>query len=220
MKLFIDSADLDEISELADLSIIDGVTTNPSLMAKSVGGEADVRNYYKTICEKVGGDVSAEVISTDYLGMMEEARSLAQIDSRIVVKIPMLPDGVKAIHDLNQQGIRTNCTLVFSLAQALLAAKAGAAYISPFIGRLDDNGNPGDGIQLVEAMCSAFDFYQFSSRVLAASIRSVEHVEACMQVGADVATCPYAILKQLYEHDLTTAGLEKFLADHRAAQSQ
>lgn len=218
MKLFIDSADLDQITELAELGIIDGVTTNPSLIAKSVGRDVNLPSYYKTVCERVDGDVSAEVISTDYAGMMREAQQLAKIDSRIVVKVPMLPDGVKAIRDLRQRAIRTNCTLVFSLAQALLAAKAGASYISPFIGRLDDNGKPGDGVRLVEDICQAFDLYQFKSKVLAASIRSVEHVEQCLQAGADVATCPYAILKDLYKHSLTDAGLEKFLADYKAAQ--
>ncbi|NPA34472.1 MAG: fructose-6-phosphate aldolase [Chlorobi bacterium] len=218
MKIFVDTANLDEIKELAEMGIIDGVTTNPSLMAKvGVVGEENVKEHYKKICEIVNGDVSAEVISTDYEGILKEARELAKIHKNIVVKVPMIPDGIKAIKTLSAEGIRTNCTLVFSANQALLAAKAGATYVSPFIGRLDDRAQ--EGVVLIEEIKQIFDNYCFSTQILAASIRSPLHMKQVAMIGSDVATAPYKVIKQMFEHPLTDLGLEKFLSDYKKAQS-
>ncbi len=217
MKFFIDTADLKEIEQAADYGVLDGVTTNPSLMAKvGVKGVANVRAHYKAICELVPDNVSAEVIATDYKTMMEEAHELAAIDDKIVVKVPMIPDGVKALRSLSDEGIRTNCTLVFSPAQALLAAKAGADYVSPFIGRLDDVAS--DGLALIADLVTIFGNYGFQTEILAASIRHPMHIVECARLGADVATCPLSVIEQLFKHPLTDIGLEKFLSDHRASQ--
>jgi len=214
MKFFIDTANLNEIQEAYDLGVLDGVTTNPSLMAKEgIKGEENVRNHYKAICDIVDNNVSAEVIATDYEGMIKEGESLAKIDDKIVVKIPMIKDGVKAIKYLSNNGIRTNCTLVFSAGQAILAAKAGASYVSPFIGRLDDIAT--DGLTLIEQIVHIYDNYGFGTEVLAASIRHTMHLVQCAEIGADVATCPLKVITSLLNHPLTDAGLEKFLADHK-----
>lgn len=216
MKFFIDTADLEQIKEANDLGILDGVTTNPSLMAKvGVTGEAKVQQHYKEICEIVNGDVSAEVISTDYDGIMKEAEVLAELHKNIVVKVPMIADGVKALKQLSNKGIRTNCTLIFSPGQALLAAKAGANYVSPFIGRVDDVSN--DGVDLIQEIRDIFDNYLFETQILAASIRHPMHIVDCAKIGADVVTCPLDPIKKLLDHPLTDNGLEKFLADHRKA---
>lgn len=214
MKLFIDSADLAQIERLARLGVVDGVTTNPSLVAKlaDTPTASDLHSHYRRICETVKGDVSAEVIGTVFDDIVEEARVLAKIDSRIVVKVPMLPDGVRAIRALKEEGIRTNCTLIFSAAQALLAAKAGAAYVSPFIGRLDDAGEC--GTDLVHQIAAIFAQADFDAQVLAASIRNPLHVVQCAEAGADVASCPPAVFDAMFKHPLTDAGLEKFLADY------
>lgn len=215
MKFFLDTADLDDLEHVAAFGILDGVTTNPTLMAKAgVRGEAAVHAHYRALCEIVDGDVSAEVISTDFAGMMREAQTLAALDPRIVVKIPMLADGVRALHALRGKGIRTNCTLVFSAAQALLAAKAGACYVSPFIGRLDDVAEP--GIELIRLLVRTFGNYSFDCAILAASIRSPHHVVQCAEAGADVATCPRAVFDAMFRHPLTGEGLRKFLQDHAA----
>ena len=215
MKFFLDTADLDDLESIAAFGILDGVTTNPTLMAKAgVRGDDAVRARYRALCEIVDGDVSAEVISTDFAGMMREAQTLAALDPRIVVKIPMLADGVRALHALREQGIRTNCTLVFSAAQALLAAKAGASYVSPFIGRLDDVAEPGVG--LIRLLVRMFGNYSFDCAILAASIRSPRHVVQCAQAGADVATCPRTVFEAMFQHPLTDAGLQKFLQNHAA----
>lgn len=222
MKLFIDSADLAEISKAVDSGIVDGVTTNPSLLAKTdIGGQdkASLHDYYDEVCRIVAGDVSAEVIGTDYEAMVAEGKELAAINSHIVVKVPMTEAGVKAIGTLKKAGIRTNCTLIFSVAQALLAAKAGAFYISPFIGRLDDNGQIGSGMHLVERICDVIKYYGFATEVLAASIRNLQHVEQCAEVGADVATCPYSVFEAMFKHPLTDAGLKKFLVDYERAKN-
>ena len=222
MKLFIDSADIEEIKQAVDSGVVDGVTTNPSLLAKtSVGGQSksDVHDYYEQICRIVDGDVSAEVIATDYEAMVEEGKELANISPHIVVKVPMTAAGVKAITTLKAADIRTNCTLIFSVSQALLAAKAGAFYISPFIGRLDDSGQIDSGMQLVERICNVIGYYGFATEVLAASIRSLQHVEQCAEVGADVATCPYRVFELMFKHPLTDAGLEKFLRDYETAKA-
>jgi transaldolase len=218
MKFFIDTAKLDEIQEAKDLGILDGVTTNPSLMAKvGVSGEANIMNHYLKICEIVkDGDVSAEVISTDFEGMIREGKALAKIHPCIVVKIPMIKDGVKALKYLTEQGIKTNCTLVFSAGQALLAAKAGATYLSPFIGRIDDAN--WDGVELIGQIVNIYSIYGFATQVLAASIRSPLHIVKCAELGADVATCPLSAIMGLLKHPLTDIGLEQFLADHRKAQ--
>jgi len=219
MKFFIDTANLNEIKEAQDLGVLDGVTTNPSLMAKEgITGEENVRNHYKAICDIVDDNVSAEVISTDYEGMIKEGEELAAIDSKIVVKIPMIKEGVKAIKHLSGLGIRINCTLIFSAGQAILAAKAGASYVSPFIGRLDDIGS--DGVELIEQIIQIFDNYQFETEVLAASIRHNVHLIQCAEVGADVATCPYKVIVGLLNHPLTDKGLAQFLADHKKAQTE
>lgn len=214
MKFFIDTANLAEIQEAQDLGVLDGVTTNPSLMAKEgISGEANVRAHYKAICNIVENNVSAEVISTDYDGMIKEGLELAAIDPKITVKIPMIKDGVKAIKYFTSQGIRTNCTLIFSAGQALLAAKAGASYVSPFLGRLDDIGH--DGLELIRQIRVIFDNYGFETEILSASVRHVPHLLECATIGSDVATCPLNVITGLLNHPLTTSGLEKFLADHK-----
>lgn len=210
MKFFIDTADLNEIKEANDMGVLDGVTTNPSLMAKV--GVKDVREHYLKICEIVDGDVSAEVISTDYEGMMKEAKELVTIHPNITVKIPMIREGVKAIRTCTEMGIKTNCTLIFSSVQALIAAKAGATYVSPFMGRLDDIGH--DGMDLIRSMRVIFDNYGFRTEILAASIRHTLHVMQCAEAGADVATIPFKVIEGLIKHPLTDKGLAQFLADH------
>lgn len=211
MKFFIDTADLKEIQDANELGVLDGVTTNPSLMAKI--GVTDFRAHYAAICEIVSGDVSAEVLSTDFDGMMKEALELAGIHPNITVKVPMIRDGVKVIKELTQRGIKTNCTLVFSPVQALVAAKAGATYVSPFLGRLDDVGH--DGMDLIHSIREIFDNYGYATEILAASIRHTLHVVQCAQAGADVATMPLSVIDQLIKHPLTDLGLAKFLADHK-----
>lgn len=216
MKFFIDTANLAEIKEAHDLGVLDGVTTNPSLMAKEgISGKNNVFRHYKAICDIVDGDVSAEVISTDFEGMVREGEELAEIDEKIVVKIPMIKDGIKAIKYFSEKGIRTNCTLIFSSGQALLAAKAGASYVSPFLGRLDDISQ--DGTDLIEQIRTIFDNYGFQTEILAASIRSPLHIVTCAEIGADVITSPLSSILALLKHPLTDIGLEKFLADHRKA---
>ncbi|MFA5815073.1 MAG: fructose-6-phosphate aldolase [Bacteroidales bacterium] len=218
MKFFIDTANLDQIREAQDLGILDGVTTNPSLMAKEgIRGKENILQHYLNICEIVKGDVSAEVIATDYDGMIAEGKELSLLHTQIVVKIPMIKDGIKAIKYFSRQEIRTNCTLVFSLGQALLAAKAGATYVSPFIGRLDDVST--DGVELIRSIVDLYRYYGFETQVLAASIRSTMHIIQCAEVGADVVTCPLQSILGLIEHPLTTIGLEKFLSDYRKLNS-
>ena len=213
MKFFIDTANLDEIREAHEMGILDGVTTNPSLMAKEgITGQNNIMAHYKAICDIVDENVSAEVISTEFSGMIKEAENLVEIDEKIVVKIPMIRDGIKAIRYLSDRGIRTNCTLVFGPGQALLAAKAGASYVSPFIGRLDDISY--DGLDLIGQIVQIYDNYDFETEVLAASIRHTMHLIQCAEIGADVATCPLNVITGLLKHPLTDAGLEKFLADH------
>ncbi|MFC2152430.1 fructose-6-phosphate aldolase [Bacteroidota bacterium] len=214
MKFFIDTANLDQIREAQDLGVLDGVTTNPSLMAKEgIGGEENIINHYKTICDIVDGDVSAEVISTDFEGMIREGEKLAALHPQIVVKVPMIKEGIKAIKYFTEKGIKTNCTLVFSVGQALLAAKAGATYVSPFIGRLDDIST--DGVELIAQIVEMYSYYGFETEVLAASIRHTMHIVQCMEAGADVATCPLDAILGLLNHPLTDIGLEKFLADYK-----
>lgn len=214
MKFFIDTANLKEIKEAYDLGVLDGVTTNPSLMAKEgITGVENIRNHYKAICQIVDNNVSAEVISTEFDAMVKEGRELAKIDNKIVVKVPMIKDGVKAIKKLTSEGIRTNCTLVFSPGQAILAAKAGASYVSPFIGRLDDISE--DGINLIAQLRVIYDNYSFKTEILAASIRHTIHLVKCAEIGADVATCPLKVITDLLNHPLTDIGLAKFLADHK-----
>ncbi len=214
MKFFIDTANLNEIREAHDLGVLDGVTTNPSLMAKEgIKGEENIRAHYKAICNIVDDNVSAEVIATDLEGILKEGRALAKIDDKIVVKVPMIRDGVKSLKQLAAEGIRTNCTLVFSGGQALLAAKAGANFVSPFIGRLDDVSH--DGLELIAQIRHIYDNYGFDTEVLAASVRHVMHLIKCSELGADVATCPLSVITGLLKHPLTDVGLEKFLADHR-----
>lgn len=213
MKFFVDTADLKEIKEAADLGILDGVTTNPSLMAKvGITGKENIMNHYKAICEIVDGDISAEVISTDFEGMIAEAKVLSALHKNIVVKIPMIKEGVKAIKWCTDNNIRTNCTLVFSAGQAILAAKAGATYLSPFIGRLDDIN--WDGIQLIDQIVQIYNTYGYDTQVLAASIRNPLHIIRCAEVGADVVTCPLSSIMGLFKHPLTDIGLAQFLADH------
>jgi len=217
MKFFIDTANLDQIKEAQDLGILDGVTTNPSLMAKEgIKGDAKVKQHYIDICEVVDGDVSAEVISTDFDGIIKEGEALAELHEQIVVKVPMIKDGVKAIKYFSQKGIRTNCTLIFSAGQALLAAKAGATYISPFLGRLDDIST--DGLGLIAEIRTIFDNYLFETEILAASIRHPMHIIECATIGADVMTGPLSAITALLKHPLTDIGLEKFLADHKKNQ--
>jgi len=214
MKFFIDTANLSEIKEAQDLGILDGVTTNPSLMAKEgIKGKDNVYRHYKAICDLVTGDVSAEVIATDYKGIIEEGEELVTIDAKIVVKVPMIKDGVKAIRYFSDRGIKTNCTLVFSAGQALLAAKAGATYVSPFIGRLDDIGS--DGLELIAQIKGIYDNYGYPTEILAASVRHTMHLIECAEIGADVATCPLSVITSLLKHPLTASGLETFLADHK-----
>jgi len=214
MKFFIDTANLDEIKEAYDLGVLDGVTTNPSLMAKEgITGQANILKHYKDICDIVDDNVSAEVIATDYDHMVSEGRDLAKIDAKIVVKIPMIKDGIKAIKTLTGEGIRVNCTLIFNAGQALFAAKAGASYVSPFIGRLDDIST--DGLALIEQIVHIFENYaDLHTEVLAASIRHNMHLIHCAEIGADVATCPLSVITGLLKHPLTDSGLEKFLADY------
>lgn len=214
MKFFIDTANLNEIKEAYDLGVLDGVTTNPSLMAKEgIKGQDNVLNHYKAICDIVDDNVSAEVIATDFDAIIKEGKELAKIDDKIVVKVPMIKDGVKAIKYFSAQGIRTNCTLVFSAGQALLAAKAGASYVSPFIGRIDDIGT--NGLELIEQIVSIYGNYGFETEVLAASIRHTMHLIHCAEIGADVATCPLKVITGLLNHPLTDKGLEQFLSDHK-----
>ncbi|HEX5169537.1 MAG TPA: fructose-6-phosphate aldolase [Cyclobacteriaceae bacterium] len=216
MKFFIDTANLNEIREAYDLGVLDGVTTNPSLMAKEgITGESNIRGHYKAICNIVDNNVSAEVIATDFDNIIREGKELAKIDDKIVVKVPMIRDGVKALKKFSSEGIRTNCTLVFSPGQAILAAKAGASYVSPFIGRLDDVSI--DGVDLIAQMRLIYDNYGFGTEILAASIRHVIHLIKCAEIGADVATCPLSVITGLLKHPLTDIGLEKFLADHKKA---
>ncbi|MBL7784963.1 MAG: fructose-6-phosphate aldolase [Chitinophagales bacterium] len=212
MKFFIDTANLSQIKEAHDLGILDGVTTNPSLMAKEgIKGYDAIMRHYVDICNIVEGDVSAEVVATDLEGMIREGEELAALSEKIVVKIPMIKEGVKAIRYFSQKGIKTNCTLVFSAGQALLAAKAGATYLSPFIGRIDDTGH--DGLDLIEQIVDIYATYNFETQVLAASIRSPLHIIKCAQVGADVITAPLDAIMALLNHPLTDIGLAKFLAD-------
>ena len=214
MKFFIDTANLAQIKEAYDLGVLDGVTTNPSLMAKEgIKGIKNQHQHYIDICRLVQGDVSAEVIATDYEGMIREGEELAALNEHIVVKIPCIADGIKAIKHFMSKGIRTNCTLVFSAGQALLAAKVGATYVSPFVGRLDDVCN--DGIGLVARIVEMYRAYNFKTQVLAASIRHTQHIIQCAEVGADVVTCPLSAIKGLLNHPLTDAGLAKFLADYQ-----
>ena len=214
MKFFIDTANLNEIKEAYDLGVLDGVTTNPSLMAKEgIGGKEKIIAHYKAICNIVDNNVSAEVIATDFEGIIQEGKELAKIDDKIVVKVPMIKDGVKAIKKFTSEGIRTNCTLVFSPGQSLLAAKAGASYVSPFIGRLDDVSQ--DGIELIAQIRQIYDNYGYGTEILAASIRHTIHLIKCAEIGADVATCPLNVILALLKHPLTDSGLEKFLADHK-----
>lgn len=218
MKFFIDTANLDQIREAQDLGILDGVTTNPSLMAKEgIRGKENILKHYLDICEIVKGDISAEVIATDYDGMIAEGKELSSLHSQIVVKIPMTKDGIKAIRYFSRHEIRTNCTLVFSLGQALLAAKAGATYVSPFIGRLDDVST--DGVDLVRSIVDLYHYYGFETQVIAASIRSTMHIVQCASVGADVVTCPLQPILGLIDHPLTTIGLQKFLSDYQKLNS-
>src|SRR5215210_5359023 len=214
MKFFIDTANLAQIKEANDLGILDGVTTNPSLMAKEgVKGREAIDQHYKTICEMVDGDISAEVISTDFKTIVEEGQKLAALHPNIVVKVPMIKEGVKAIKWFTDNGIRTNCTLVFSAGQAILAAKAGAAYVSPFIGRIDDSG--WDGMILIEQIANIFSIQGFKTEILAASIRNANHIIRAAEVGAHVCTCPLEPILGLLKHPLTDLGLAKFLEDAR-----
>ncbi|MEE3145534.1 MAG: fructose-6-phosphate aldolase [Bacteroidota bacterium] len=213
MKFFIDTANLDEIKEAYSLGILDGVTTNPSLMAKEgITGAENITNHYKAICEIVDGDVSAEVISTDFDGIIAEGEALAKLHSNIVVKVPMIPEGIKAIRYFSQKGIKTNCTLVFSAGQALLAAKAGATYISPFLGRLDDVST--NGLDLIAQIRVIYDNYAFDTEILAASVRHPMHIINCAEIGADIMTGPLKAIKALANHPLTDIGLKKFLEDY------
>ena len=214
MKFFIDTANLDQIKEAEALGVLDGVTTNPSLMAKEgITGRDNILKHYVAICEAVEGDVSAEVIATDIEGMTREGEELASLHSQIVVKIPMIEDGIKALKYFSDQGIRTNCTLIFSAGQALLAAKAGASYVSPFIGRLDDIST--DGLNLIQEIRDIYDNYDFGTEILAASIRHTMHIIDCAKIGADVMTGPLSSIKGLMKHPLTDIGLAQFLADHQ-----
>ena len=214
MKFFIDTANLDQIKEAQDLGILDGVTTNPSLMAKEgITGKQNILDHYKNICNIVDGDVSAEVISTDYKGMLKEGEELSSLNKQIVVKVPMIKDGIKAARYFSDNNIRTNVTLVFSAGQALLAAKAGATYVSPFIGRLDDIST--DGLGLISEIREIYDNYGFSTEILAASIRHTMHIIDCSKIGADVITAPLKSILGLLKHPLTDIGLENFLKDYR-----
>jgi len=214
MKFFIDTANLEQIKEAQDLGVLDGVTTNPSLMAKEgITGHDNILKHYVNICNIVEGDVSAEVISTDFAGMVREGEALAELHPQIVVKIPMIKEGIKAIKYFSDNGIRTNCTLVFSAGQALLAAKAGATYVSPFIGRLDDIST--DGLNLIAEIRLIYDNYGFETEILAASIRHTMHIIECAKIGADVMTGPLSSIEGLLKHPLTDSGLATFLADYK-----
>ena len=214
MKFFIDTANLAQIKEAHELGILDGVTTNPSLMAKEgIRGEAAINNHYKTICEMVDGDISAEVLTTDFKTIVEEGKKLAAIHPNIVVKVPMIKEGIKAIKWFTDNGIRTNCTLVFSAGQAILAAKAGAAYVSPFIGRIDDSG--WDGMLLIEQIANIFEVQGYSTEILAASIRNANHIIRAAEMGAHVCTSPLQSILALLKHPLTDIGLAKFLEDSK-----
>ncbi len=218
MKFFIDTANLEQIKEAQDLGVLDGVTTNPSLMAKEgISGDENVKKHYLDICNIVDGDVSAEVISTDFDSMIKEGKVLADLHPNIVVKVPMIKDGVKAIKWFTDNGIRTNCTLVFSAGQALLAAKAGASYVSPFLGRLDDISH--SGIGLIEEIRVIYDNYGYETEILAASVRHTTHLLDCAKIGADVMTGPLKVITSLLNHPLTDSGLAQFLADHAKANS-
>jgi transaldolase len=219
MKLFIDTANLEQIKEAQEMGIIDGVTTNPSLMAKEgISGKNNIMRHYKAICDIVDGDVSAEVIATTFEEMITEGEELAEIDEQIVVKIPMIKDGIKAIKYFSERGIKTNCTLVFSAGQALLAAKAGATYVSPFVGRLDDISS--DGMILIEDIRTIYDNYGFETQILAASVRHPLHILQCAKIGSDVMTGPLSAIMALLNHPLTDSGLAKFLADHANANAK
>ena len=214
MKFFIDTANLDQIKQAEDLGVLDGVTTNPSLMAKEgITGQENILKHYVDICNSVSGDVSAEVIAVDFEGIVREGEALAKLHSQIVVKVPMIPEGIKAIKYFSNKGIKTNCTLIFSSGQALLAAKAGATYVSPFIGRLDDISQ--DGIFLIEEIRNIYDNYAFETEILAASVRHPMHIINCAKVGADVMTGPLSAIIALSKHPLTDSGLKKFLDDHK-----
>ena len=217
MNFFIDTANLDQIKDAQSLGILDGVTTNPSLMAKEgIKGEKNIIKHYKDICNIVSGDVSAEVISVDYKGIIKEGEALAKLHKQIVIKVPMIEEGIKAIRYFSDKGLKTNCTLVFSAGQALLAAKAGATYVSPFIGRLDDIST--DGLNLIGEIREIYDNYGFKTQILAASIRHTMNIIDCAKLGADVITGPLSAIKGLMKHPLTDIGLEKFLSDHKNNQ--
>ncbi|MEO6132263.1 MAG: fructose-6-phosphate aldolase [Saprospiraceae bacterium] len=219
MKFFIDTANLEQIKEANDLGILDGVTTNPSLMAKEgITGDTHIQNHYRSICAIVDGDVSAEVISTDFDGMVAEGKILADLASNIVVKVPMIKDGVKALKWFKDHGIRTNCTLIFSTGQAILAAKAGANYMSPFIGRIDDMN--WDGMKLINEISEVYTKQGYDTQILAASIRTSRHIIEAAKAGANVVTCPLSAMLGLLYHPLTDLGLEKFLQDHRKAEGK
>jgi len=218
MKFFIDTANLEQIKEAQELGILDGVTTNPSLMAKEgISGHENIINHYKKICDIVEGDVSAEVISTDFDGIVKEGEFLASLNPQIVVKVPMISEGIKAIKYFSENNIKTNCTLVFSAGQALIAAKAGATYLSPFIGRLDDISS--DGLTLISEIREIYDNYNFETQILAASVRHTMHIIDCAKIGADVVTTPLSAIKGLLNHPLTDSGLKKFLEDHKKSNS-
>lgn len=215
MKFFIDTANLEQIREAQQLGILDGVTTNPSLMAKEgIKGHDNIIKHYKTICDIVkGGDVSAEVFATDFDGMVKEGKELSSLDKQIVVKLPCTKEGIKAVRYFSEKGVKTNCTLVFSIGQALLAAKAGATYVSPFVGRLDDISE--DGVALVAHIAEVYERYGYTTQVLAASIRHTQHIIQCLDAGADVATCPLKAILGLLNHPLTDKGLETFINDSK-----
>jgi len=219
MKFFIDTANLNDIKEAKDLGILDGVTTNPSLMAKEkITGEKNIHAHYQAICEIVeDGDVSAEVIATDFENILKEGRQLAKLADNIVVKVPMIKDGIKAISQFSEEGIKTNCTLVFSAGQAILAAKAGATYLSPFVGRVDDI--TWDGIKLIEEIAAIYSMQGYMTEILAASIRTPLHIVQAAKAGADVVTCPLSSIMGLLNHPLTDIGLKKFLEDHAKSQN-
>ena len=218
MKFFIDTANLDQIREAQDLGILDGVTTNPSLMAKEgISGHKSIINHYLKICDIVDGDVSAEVISTDFKGIVKEGEYLASLNKQIVVKVPMISEGIKAIKYFTDKNINTNCTLVFSSGQEIIAAKVGATYLSPFIGRLDDISS--NGLNLISEIRDIYDNYDFKTEILAASIRHTMHIIDCAKIGADVVTTPLSAIKGLLNHPLTDSGLKKFLDDHKKSNS-
>jgi|TARA_B100001093_G_scaffold130261_2_gene122858 transaldolase len=218
MKFFIDTANLKQIKEAQDLGILDGVTTNPSLMAKEgISGHENIINHYLNICDIVNGDVSAEVISTDFDGIVKEGEYLASLNPQIVVKVPMISEGIKAIKYFSDNNIKTNCTLVFSSGQAIIAAKAGATYLSPFIGRLDDISS--NGLDLIADIREIYDNYNFSTEILAASVRHTMHIIDCAKLGADVVTTPLSVIKGLLNHPLTDIGLKKFLDDYKKSNS-